>query len=70
MGQVKALCMDLEQKCWDKVADVIGECEHITEAYAKANKIFASEDMLGYIDTYTIEERVDEMWGEFWCKHI
>ena len=41
MGQVKALCMDLEEKCWDKVADVIGECEHITEAYAKANKIFA-----------------------------
>ena len=48
MGAVKAMCMDIEEKCWDKVADVIGECEHVTETYSKAKVIFQEENFLGY----------------------
>tara|TARA_B100001057_G_scaffold7217_1_gene6605 strand:+ start:7732 stop:7944 length:213 start_codon:yes stop_codon:yes gene_type:complete len=70
MGAVKAMCMDIEEKCWDKVADVIGECEHVTEAYGKAKDIFKAENILGYIDAEMIEEGVDEMWNEFWSKYL
>ena len=70
MGAVKAMCMDIEEKCWDKVADVIGECEHVTEAYLKAKDIFKAENILGYIDAEMIEEGVDEMWNEFWSKYL
>ena len=70
MGAVKAMCMDIEEKCWDKVADVIGECKHVTEAYSKAKDIFKAENILGYIDAEMIEEGVDEMWNEFWSKYL
>ena len=40
MGAVKNMVMDLEEKCWDEVADVISECEDISEAMAKAIDIF------------------------------
>ena len=70
MGAVKAMCMDIEEKCWDKVADVIGECEHVTEAYSKAKDIFKAENILGYIDAEMIDEGVDEMWNEFWSKYL
>jgi hypothetical protein len=52
------------------VADVIGECEHVTEAYSKAKDIFEAENILGYIDAEMIEEGVDEMWNEFWSKYL
>ena len=70
MGAVKAMCMDIEEKCWDKVADVIGESEHVSEAYGKAKEIFEAEDMLGYVDEDMIQEGVDEMWYEFWSKYL
>ncbi len=70
MGAVKAMCMDIEEKCWDKVADVISESEHVTEAYGKAKEIFQEEDMLGYVDEDMIQEGVDEMWYEFWSKYL
>ena len=69
MGAVKSMCMDIEEQCWDKMADAIGECEHITEAYAKAKEIFRSEDMLGYVEEDDIEAGVDDMWGEFWSNY-
>lgn len=70
MGAVKAMCMDLEEKCWDKVADAISESEHCGEAKAKAVAIFREEDMLGYIDAEMIEDGVDEMWNDFWNNYI
>jgi len=69
MGAVKSMCMDIEEQCWDKMAGAIGECEHITEAYAKAKEIFRSERMLGYVEEDDIEAGVDEMWSEFWSKY-
>ena len=66
MGAVKSMVMDLEEKCWDEVADIIGECEDISEAMAKAIDIFEKEDLIGYLDTDTIEESVSEMWQEKW----
>ena len=69
MGAVKSMCMDIEEQCWDKRVGAIGECEHITEAYAKAKEIFRSERMLGYVEEDDIEAGVDEMWSEFWSKY-
>ena len=70
MGAVKSMVMDLEEKCWDNVADVISECEHVSEAMSKAVEIFKAEDLIGYMDVDTIEEGVGEMWNEYWSNVI
>ena len=70
MGAVKNMVMDLEEKCWDEVADVLSECEDISEAMAKAIDIFKKEDLIGYLDTDAIEEGVSEMWNEFWSSYV
>ena len=62
--------MDVEEACWDRVADSIGECEHVSEAKKMAMDIFLAELMLGVVDIESIEEGVDEMWNEFWSKYI
>tara|TARA_B100000424_G_scaffold192137_1_gene149746 strand:+ start:54 stop:263 length:210 start_codon:yes stop_codon:yes gene_type:complete len=62
--------MDVEEACWDRVADSIGECEHVSEAKKMAMDIFLAERMLGVVDIESIEEGVDEMWNEFWSKYI
>jgi hypothetical protein len=69
MGAVKDMVMDLEEKCWDQVADAISECEDISEAMSKAIDIFKKEDLIGYLDTDTIEEGVSEMWNETWSQY-
>jgi len=66
MGYMKNLCMDLEEKCWSEVADVIAESKHISEAMPKAVEIFAQEDLLAYVTTEQIEEGVSEMWDLTW----
>ena len=62
--------MDVEEACWDRVADSIGECEHVSEAKKMAMDIFLAERMLGVVDIESIEEGVDEMWNEFWSKYL
>ncbi len=62
--------MDVEEACWDRVADSIGECEHVSEAKKMAMDIFLAERMLGVVDIESIEEGVDEMWNEYWSKYI
>jgi hypothetical protein len=69
MGAVKNMMLDLEEKCWDEVADVISECEDISEAMSKAVDIFKKEDLIGYLNTDTIEEGVSEMWNELWWNY-
>ena len=66
MGAVKNMMLDLEEKCWDEVADVISECEDISEAMSKAVDIFKKEDLIGYLEADDIEEGVSEMWQEKW----
>ena len=61
--------MDVEEACWDRVADSIGECEHVSEAKKMAMDIFLAERMLGVVDIESIEEGVDEMWNEYWSKY-
>ena len=61
--------MDIEEKCWEKVAVVVKESEHVSEAMSKACAIFAQERMLGYISVSDIENGVDEMWNEFWSAY-
>ena len=69
MGAVKDMVMDLEEKCWDEVADVISECEDISEAMSKAVDIFKKEDLIGYLEADDIEEGVSEMWNELWSQY-
>ena len=69
MGAVKSMVMDLEEKCWDEVADVISECEDISEAMSKAVDIFKKEDLIGYLEADDIEEGVSEMWNELWWNY-
>ncbi len=61
--------MDLEEKLWDNVAKEIPNCEHETEAQAKAIKLADEIGLLGnYIEVEQLEEAVNEMWQEFWAK--
>ena len=69
MGAVKNMMLDLEEKCWDEVADVISECEDISEAMSKAVDIFKKEDLIGYLEADDIEEGVSEMWNELWSQY-
>lgn len=61
--------MDVEEKCWDAVADIIKECEHVTEAMNKSAAVFAQERLLGYLSVEDIEEGVSEMWNEYWSEY-
>lgn len=61
--------MDIEEKLWDNVAKEIPNCEHETEAQAKAIKLADETGLLGnYIEVEQLEEAVNEMWNEFWSK--
>lgn len=62
--------MDIEEQCWDKVALVIKESEHVSEAMSKACAIFAQERMLGVVSVEDIEEGVGEMWNEYWSAYV
>lgn len=62
--------LTIEEKCFDQVGDMIGDCEHVSEAMARAIEIFRKENMLGYMSKEDIEDSVAEMWNEFWSKHL
>ena len=69
MSKTKNWIMDIEEKLWDNVAKEIPNCEHETEAQAKAIKLADETGLLGnYIEVEAIEEAVNEMWQEFWAK--
>lgn len=69
MSKTKNWIMDLEEKLWDNVAKEIPNCEHETEAQAKAIKLADETGLLGnYIEVEQLEEAVNEMWQEFWAK--
>lgn len=69
MSKTKSWIMDIEEKLWDDVAKEIPECEHESEAQAKAIKLADETGLLGnYIEVEHLEEAVNEMWNEFWAK--
>ena len=69
MSKTKNWIMDIEEKLWDDVAKEIPNCEHETEAQAKAIKLADETGLLGnYIEVEQLEEAVNEMWQEFWAK--
>ena len=69
MSKTKNWIMDIEEKLWDNVAKEIPNCEHETEAQAKAIKLADETGLLGnYIEVEQLEEAVNEMWNEFWAK--
>ena len=69
MGAVKSMVMDLEEKCFDQLADEIGECEDMIEAQSKAMKIFKENNLLDYTGADYLEESVSEMWNELWSQY-
>jgi hypothetical protein len=69
MSRTKNWIMDIEETLWDNVAKEIPNCEHETEAQAKAIKLADETGLLGnYIEVEQLEEAVNEMWTEFWAK--
>tara|TARA_B100000902_G_C27180230_1_gene848559 strand:+ start:530 stop:742 length:213 start_codon:yes stop_codon:yes gene_type:complete len=69
MSATKSWLMDIEEKAWDDVADIIGECEHISEAVARAGAIFSQAGLIGYLSVDDIDEGVGEMWNEKWSQY-
>jgi len=70
MSATKEWLMDIEEKCWDDVAEAIGECEHISEAMARAGAIFSQAGLIGYLSVEEIDEAVAEMWNEKWSTYV
>lgn len=70
MSATKSWLMDTEEKCWDKVVDIIKESEHVTEAMNKSAAVFAQERLIGYLSVEEIEEGVSEMWNEYWSAYV
>jgi len=63
MGAVKNMIVDLEEKCFDLVAERISHCVDIQEAQEKAYDIFLENGLID-IDNDYLEESVSEMWAE------
>jgi len=61
--------MDLQEEFEDKVADIVKESEHVTDAYADAIKLNKEKNYVNYSDM-EIEELVDEMWSEQWSNYL
>lgn len=70
MGAVKNMMMDMEEKCWDQVADIVQESEHVGEAMNRAGAVFAQAGMLGYLSSEDIDEGVNEMWNDLWSAYV
>jgi hypothetical protein len=64
MGAVKNMIIDLEEKCFDQVAEQISHCVDIAEAQEKAHDIFLENGLLECIDNDYLEESVSEMWAD------
>ena len=64
MGAIKSMIMDLEEKCFDQVAEAIIECESFDEAQAIAVKVFRENNLVDVIGADYLEESVCEMWNE------
>lgn len=57
---------DGEEKFYDIVADAVKNAEHITEAYAVAEK---NKSLVAHWNKGEVEECVDEFWNDFWSKY-
>ena len=69
MSKMKSWLMDCEEKFYDEVAKVIGNCEDVGELgdYLLLNGHF---DLLPNTDMYEQAELLDELWHEYWsAKH-
>lgn len=59
--------MDGEEEFYDVVATAVKESEHISEAYAVAQK---HKSLVAHWNPGEIEECVDEFWNDFWSKYL
>ena len=57
---------DGEEQFYDIVAEAVKNAEHITEAYAVAEK---NKSLVAHWGPGEVEECVDEFWNDFWSKY-
>ena len=66
MGMMKDYTMELEDRVWEYVGDIIPECDDIEEAIDRGVEIAKDFDLDKYIGLDYINEAIHEMWNEFW----
>lgn len=64
MGAVKNMIVDLEEKCFDQVAEAIIDCDSFDKAQAIALKVFNENNLVDVLGADYLEESVSEMWAE------
>ena len=69
MSATKEWLMDIEEKCWDEVANIIKESENVSDAMNRSCVVFAQNHLIGYLTVEDIEEGVGEMWNEMWSQY-
>ena len=69
MSKMKSWLMDCEEKFYDEVAKVIGNCEVVGELgdYLQRNGHF---ELLPNTDMYEQVELLDELWHEYWTAKL
>ena len=68
MGMMNHYVMGLEERVWDKVADVIAESDDIAEALEKGIAIVKNSGLDNYLGVQYITDTIHEMWNEFWSS--
>ena len=68
MGMMNHYVMGLEERVWDKVADVIAESDDIAEALEKGIAIVKNSGLDNYLGVQYITEGIHVMWNEFWSS--
>lgn len=66
MSATKNWIMDLEEKFYDDVVDIIKESDSCSEAMTKAVELGKKD--VPFIDSNDVEEIVSMHWNDYWQK--
>ena len=71
MSNMKRFIMQVEDKVYEHLtADMVAECEHISELYSKVEESMAGESdvIFGMFDDI-VRDICDDAWNEYWSKY-
>ena len=72
MSKMKNFIMQVEDKVYEHLTeDMVAECEHISELYAKVEESMANESnvIFGMFDDI-VRDICDDAWNEYWSKYV
>lgn len=66
MAKIKSWLMDMQEQVYDIITeDMVNDCDHITELYAKVDKLAPD-----YLPGDIVTSICDEAWDEYWTAKL